>query len=112
MRNLRPELYSDSEDRSAYVLERPQLEYQLETITSRNQTQDFELFCRRLCEKVICPNLRPQTGPEGGGDAKTDSETYSVADEVSRTFVGEPNSGRERWAFAFSAKAKMAAENS
>jgi len=62
------------------------------------------LFCRRLCERVICPNLRPQTGPEGGGDSKADSETYPVAEEIAATFIGEPNSGKERWACAFSAK--------
>lgn len=106
MRNLRPELYSDSEDKAAYYLDQPVFEYHLETITQRNQTQAFEIFCRKLCERVICPNLRPQTGPEGGGDGKVDSETYPVADEISAVFVGDPNAGRERWAFAFSAKAK------
>lgn len=106
MRSLRPELYSDSTDKASYRLESPVLEYQLDTITSRNQHQAFELFCRKLCERTICPNLRPQTGPEGGGDGKVDSETYPVADELSLFFIGEPSAGRERWAFAFSAKEK------
>lgn len=106
MRGLRPELYSDSTDKASYRLERSLLEYQLDSITSRNQTQDFEIFCRKLCERAICPNLRPQTGPEGGGDSKADTETYPVSDEVSALFIGEPNAGRERWAFAFSAKAR------
>ena len=105
MRELRPEYYSDTEDQVAYVLEVTTLEYYLESITQRNQTHDFEIFCRKLCERTICPNLRPQTGPEGGGDSKADSETYPVADEISfLTYVGEANAGRERWAFAFSAK--------
>ena len=56
--------------------------YHLETITARNQTRDFEIFCRKLCERIICPNLKPATGPEGGGD------------------IGEANAGQERWAFA------------
>lgn len=106
MRNLRPEYYSDTEDRSSYSLDRASLEFQLDTITQRNHTQEFEVFCRKLCERVICPNLRPQTGPEGGGDSKTDSETYPVADEISLVYLGEPNAGKERWAFAFSAKAR------
>lgn len=106
MRKLRPELYSDSDDKAVYHLDQPVFEYHLETITQRNQTQAFEIFCRKLCERVICPNLRPQTGPEGGGDGKVDSETYPVADEISAVFVGDPNAGKERWAFAFSAKAK------
>ena len=105
MRELRPEYYSDTEDQVAYILEAPTLEYHLESITQRNETHDFEIFCRKLCERIICPNLRPQTGPEGGGDSKADSETYPVADEISSlTYIGEPNAGRERWAFAFSAK--------
>ncbi|MER8476079.1 hypothetical protein [Mesorhizobium sp. M1163] len=104
MRQLRPEYYSDTSDRSSYVLDGPTLSFQLDTITDRNQTQDFELFCRKLCERVICPNLRPQTGPEGGGDSKVDSETYPVSDQISQTYIGDLKAARERWAFAFSAK--------
>lgn len=108
MRELRPEIYSDTKDREAYVLSAPVLEYHLDSITSRNQTHDFEVFCRKLCERTICPNLRPQTGPDGGGDSKADTETYSVADEISGlTYVGVAN-GSEKWAFAFSAKSAWA----
>ena len=66
MRQLRPELYSDTSDRTAYLLDATTLEYCLDTITARNQTHDFEIFCRKLCERAICPNLKPATGPEGG----------------------------------------------
>ena len=105
MRQLRPELYSDTSDRTTYLLDGTTLEYCLDTITARNQTHDFEIFCRKLCERTICPNLKPATGPEGGGDSKADTETIPVADEIATlTYVGEPNSGKERWAFAFSAK--------
>jgi hypothetical protein len=105
MRELRPEYYSDSVERASHVLSAPVLEYHLDSLTSRNQTHDFEIFCRKLCERTICPNLRPQTGPDGGGDSKADTETYPVSDEVSGlTYIGDVNSGRERWAFAFSAK--------
>lgn len=106
MRNLRPEYYSDTEDHASYVLDTPTFDHHLDTITSRNETHDFELFARKLCERAICPNLRPQTGPEGGGDSKADTETYPVADEISRIYIGDANGGRERWAFAFSAKKK------
>lgn len=109
MRQLRPELYSDTKGATSYLLDATTLEYHLESITSRNQTHDFEIFCRKLCERTICPNLKPATGPEGGGDSKADSETYPVADEIATlTFVGEANAGQERWAFAFSAKKKWA----
>lgn len=105
MRERRPENYSDTKDRTVYLLEAPALEYHLESITQRNQTHEFEIFCRKLCERTICPNLRAHTGPDGGGDSKADTENFPVADEISALFyVGTPNADRERWAFAFSAK--------
>lgn len=105
MRSARPENYSDTVGRVSYDLDGPILDHHLDTITSRNQTHDFEIFCRKLCERAICQNLRPQTGPDGGGDSKADSETLPVSDEITmRTYVGDPNAGREKWAFAFSAK--------
>jgi hypothetical protein len=111
MRQLRPELYSDTKDRTAYQLDAKMLEYTLDSITARNQTHDFEIFCRKLCERTICSNLKPATGPEGGGDSKADTETIPLADEIATlTYVGEPNAGKERWAFAFSAKKTWAAK--
>lgn len=105
MRKLRPEYYSDTKDRIAYLLEASALEYHLNSITSRNQTHDFEIFCRKLCERTICPNLRAHTGPDGGGDSKVDTETYPVAEEIAALFyIGETKAAQERWAFAFSAK--------
>lgn len=104
MRQLRPELYSDSTARDRHQLKAEVLSHHLETLTERNETHDFELFCRKLCERSICPNLRPATGPEGGGDSKADTETAPVSDDIRKLYVGMANSGRERWAFAFSAK--------
>lgn len=105
MRQIRPELYSDSTSRVKHQLKSEVLSHHLDTITERNQTHDFELFCRKLCERAICPNLRPATGPEGGGDSKADTETTPIAEEISTlAYVGSANSGSERWAFAFSAK--------
>jgi len=105
MRRLRPEYYSDSADRTAYQLDAPLLGYQLDNITKLNLTHEFEIFCRKLCQRTICPNLKPATGPEGGGDSKADTETVPLADELATlVYVGLANAGRERWAFAFSAK--------
>lgn len=105
MRDLRPELYSDTSNRVRYSLTASELEFALETVTTRNDTNKFETFCRRLCQRSICPNLRPQSGPEGGGDSKADADTFPVANEVSeRFFLGDANSGAEEWAFAISAQ--------
>lgn len=111
MRSYRPEYYSDTQGAAAYRLDASALEQRLDTLTARNQTHDFEVFCRKLCERLICPNLKPATGPEGGGDSKADSETIAVADEISTLgYIGEANAGRERWAFAFSAKKTWASK--
>lgn len=105
MRSLRPEQYSDSKPKVGHRLSSETFSYHLDTLTERNETHGFELFCRKLCERTLCPNLKPATGPEGGGDSKADTETIPVADEVSKlAYVGLANSGSERWAFAFSAK--------
>jgi hypothetical protein len=106
MRARRPELFSDSQTVSEPVLSREVFEYQLETLTTRKQEIEFEHFCRKLAEKEICPNLRVQTGPTGGGDSKVDTETYPVADQIAlRWYEGTGReASKERWAFAFSAK--------
>ena len=109
MRARRPYLYSDSSKVGAYSLSRSEFSHFLSTLTERNQHKDFEIFCRHLCERVLCPNLRTQTGPEGGGDGKVDTETYAVSDEIAqRWFVGEANAGKERWGFAVSTKEQWA----
>src|SRR3546814_20423064 len=84
MRQARPEQYSDSQERSAFKLDASALEQRLDTLTARNQTHDFEIFCRKLCGRVICPNLKPATGPEGGGDRKADTETNATANEITK----------------------------
>jgi len=108
----RPERFSDTVVKEATKLDRSLLEYHLSSLTSRSQETDFERFARRLCEREICPNLLPQTGPTGGGDSKVDSETYPVADALVLawyTGVGR-EAAQERWAFAFSAKADWASK--
>ncbi len=81
------------------------LSHHLETLTKQKAETVFEGFAKRLVEKFVAPNLRPQTGPTGGGDGKTDAETYPVAREVSeRWFAADQAAASERWAFAFSAK--------
>jgi hypothetical protein len=104
MRKRRPHLFSDTIRSSEPQIPREVLDYHFETLTKRKQEYQFEHFARALAEKELCPNLRTQTGPTGGGDAKVDSETYRVAPDIAeRWFVGE-TAANERWAFAFSTK--------
>jgi hypothetical protein len=105
MRSRHPDLYSDSATVSRPQLTEDILEYRLQTLTNRNQETEFAYFARRLAQKEICPNLRPQTGPVGGGDSKVDSETIPVSSDIADVWVGsDPAAASERWAFAFSAK--------
>ncbi len=105
MRVRHPDLFSDTQVDDVSRLPKEVFEYHLCTLTSRKQEYQFEHFCRKLAEKEICPNLRVQTGPTGGGDSKVDTETYPVAEEITeRWWIGSPSAGTERWAFAFSAK--------
>lgn len=104
MRARRPEQFSDTQTLSEKSLERGFFEYHLDTLTSRGEEKLFEHFARKLCEKLICPNLIPQTGPTGGGDSKVDTETYPVSSDIAdRWFLGR-DAASERWGFAFSAK--------
>ncbi len=105
MRIRHPDLFSDTRIDGIPRLPREVFEYHLDTLTSRKQEYEFEHFCRKLAERELCPNLRIQTGPTGGGDSKVDTETYPVADEIAeRWWIGSPAAGSEWWAFAFSAK--------
>jgi len=105
-RNQHPELFSDSEVAQHPVLERDLFMFHLEQLTTNKREKEFENFARRLCEHEICPNLLPQTGPIGGGDSRTDSSTYPVADEIAnrRWWIGHTRPTNEDWAFAFSCK--------
>lgn len=108
MKMRRPERFSDSVGNDVPILDRSQLEYHLDSLTSRSQELEFEAFSRRLLERTVCPNLLPHTGPTGGGDSKVDTETYPVAEALAMAwFIGNGNeAATERWAFAFSAKEK------
>ena len=105
MRERHPELFSDSVADVEYQIKREVLNYHLEKLTNQKDETAFENFAQRLCEKFIAPNIRPQTGPVGGGDGKTDAETFPVSSEISaRWFVPDNDKAGERKAFAFSAK--------
>jgi hypothetical protein len=108
MREWHPDFFPDSVVVQNPLLNKDFLEYKLDTLTSRKEEQTFEEFCRKLAEKEICPNIKPQTGPTGGGDSKTDAATYPMAPELARHYYwGNPNSPTdENWAFAFSCKKK------
>ena len=97
--------FPNSKKTTEVALTREVLSHHLDTLTHQKAEYVFEGFAVRLAEKFIAPNLRPQTGPTGGGDGKTNSETYPVSPEIAeRWHTADMLAARERWAFAFSAK--------
>lgn len=105
MRERRPHLFSNSTTAQETLVTREVLSYHLETLTNQKDESKFEKFAHRMAEKFIAPNLRPQTGPTGGGDGKTDAETYPVTSEIALRWFASPTAKPgERIAFAFSAK--------
>nr|WP_288810425.1 hypothetical protein [uncultured Sphingobacterium sp.] len=107
-RGQRPEYFSDSKTVSKVVLPREQLDYILSQLATNQKHDNFESLCTKLAEKLIIPNLIPQVGPTGGGDGKTDSETYPVSSFISeRWYIGENKwNESENWAIAISAKSE------
>ena len=105
-REQHPEQFSDSKIVKRGYLDRPFLEYHLSTISSRSMEKPFEIFCKRILEAEVCPNLITQTGPTGGGDSKVDTETFPVSEKLAQTwYYGFSNkASSERWAFAISSK--------
>lgn len=55
---------------------------------SKDMKQDqFEEMTKQMVGKLVTPNLIPSTGPAGGGDGKTDLETYPVDDAISENGI-------------------------
>lgn len=106
LKKRRPNKFSDSEVSKKSNLNRATLESHLLNLTSRNEQDTFEQFVVSLSELEICPNIKPNTGPAGGGDGKTDAETYPVsADTALGWYIGyETAKSDQSLAFAISAK--------
>lgn len=102
LRARRPEQFSDSVKLQESTIDRSMLEYHFETLNNRSQELQFEIFVRKLCEREICPNLVPQSGPTAGGDGKTDTETYPVASQIAFFWGLNEAPQSERWAFGVS----------
>lgn len=106
LKRRRPEKFSDSTIKETGSLDRVVLEHFISTLNTRNQELQFEDFAKRICEKIICPNLLEQTGPVAGGDGKTDTQTFPVSEQSKILWFEGVNdtSDKERWAFAVSTR--------
>lgn len=102
---MHPDQFSDSTYHFESVLTPELFDFQISRLSTDQKQDLFENFCRRLIIKLLTPNLRPQTGPTGGGDGKVDAETYEVSEDTcSKWFIASGNKPDELWAIAISCK--------
>jgi hypothetical protein len=106
LRKRRPEQFTDSTMEQVVEFTPDHLGFVLANITVQRREAAFENFSRFLCQREVCPNILPQTGPVGGGDSKTDGSTYPVAPSLAAEWPWYLSraAASELWAFAFSAK--------
>lgn len=102
-RALRPYYFSDSKTEKQ-TMDREMFKYVLSQLSTDMRQDAFEEFTRRLIVRLITPNIIPQTGPTGGGDAKADLETYPVSEEITDKWYLAGAKDNEKWAFAISCK--------
>lgn len=105
-RNLRPEKFSDTVDKYEIPLTKELFEQQMLLLSTKKIQSAFEKFVIAVAKRKITPNIKPQTGPDGGGDGKVDAETYQVSDDISDKWYSSEDTakGKELWAFAISCK--------
>lgn len=102
-RMMRPECFSDSTV-EAEKMTRDQFKFIMSQIAIDQRHDAFEDFTRRCIQKLITPNIIPQTGPTGGGDGKADLVSFPVSNATSSLWIVPEggSSGNEKWAFAIS----------
>lgn len=105
-RELRPEKFSDSKIEYEIPLTEELFEKQLEILSTKKMQSNFENFIVRCAERLLTPNIKPQTEPDGGGDGKVDAETYEVTTDISdKWYIADGGaSEKDKWAFAISCK--------
>lgn len=105
-RDLRPQYFSDSKVVYDIPLTREFFDAQLALLSTKKMQSEFENFVVACACRLITPNIKSQTGPDGGGDGKVDAETYAVSSDISDKWYVEDvgASGKEKWAFAISCK--------
>lgn len=105
-RKIHPEYFSDTIVRYEVPLTTELFDQQMTLLSTKKMQGAFETFVVAIVKRLITPNVKLQTGPDGGGDGKVDAETYEVSYDISDkwTSVEETASGKEYWAFAISCK--------
>ncbi len=107
-RKKRPEKFSDTVENYEIPLTKELFEMQMERLSTKKMQGAFENFIVSVVKRQITPNIKPQTGPDGGGDGKVDAETYQVSDDIADKWYSceDTAKGEKRWAFAISCMKK------
>lgn len=105
-RKKKPEKFSDTIETHEIPLTVELFEQQMMLLSTKKMQSQFENFVVAVAKRLITPNIKPQTGPDGGGDGKVDAETYQVSDDIAdKWYAGEDTAkGKELWAIAISCK--------
>ena len=105
-RRMRPEYFPDSEVIYEVPLTEELFDAQMNLLSTKKLQSAFESFIVDVAMRLITPNIKPQTGPDGGGDGKVDAETYETSSDCSDKWYSEEEgaTGKEKWAFAISCK--------
>ncbi|MBP5366972.1 MAG: hypothetical protein J6Z01_00835 [Bacteroidales bacterium] len=105
-RELHPQYFSDSKVVYETPLTRELFDLQLEFLSTKKKQSEFENFVVECAKRIITPNIKRQTGPDGGGDGKVDAETFDVSSDISdKWYIIDGGASRnEKWAFAISCK--------
>lgn len=93
-REKRPEKFSDTVETYDIPLTKELFEQQMNFLSIQKKQSAFENFIVAVAQRKITPNIKPQTGPDGGGDGKVDAETYQVSDDISDKWYSSENTAK------------------
>lgn len=102
-RRMRSNLFSDTEIVYETRLTTEVFDLKLQQLSQDKKQSEFENFAIAVASRLITPNIKPQTGPDCGGDGKVDGETYPVDKAISdKWWISEGSTGDQKWAIAIS----------
>lgn len=102
-RRMRSNLFSDTEIVYETRLTTEVFDLKLQQLSQDKKQSEFENFAIAVASRLITPNIKPQTAPDGGGDGKVDGETYPVDKAISdKWWISEGSTGDQKWAIAIS----------
>ena len=77
-RRMRSNLFSDTEIVYETKLTPEIFDLKLQQLSQDKKQSEFENFAIAVASRLITPNIKPQTGPDGGGDGKVDEHILLI----------------------------------